>query len=39
MYAITGYPTKILIDPEGKIVKTVVGENPEFYEFLDELFK
>lgn len=39
MYAITGYPTKILIDPEGKIVKTVVGENPEFYKFLDELFK
>ena len=39
MYAITGYPTKIIIDPEGKIVKTVVGEDPAFYEFLDELFK
>jgi len=39
MYAISGYPTKIIIDPEGKIVKTVVGENPSFYEFLDELFK
>ena len=39
MYAITGYPTKIVIDPEGKILKTVVGENPAFYEFLDELFK
>lgn len=39
MYAITGYPTKIIIDPEGKIIKTVVGENPAFYEFLDELFK
>ena len=39
MYAISGYPTKILIDPEGKIIKTVVGENPAFYEFLDELFK
>ncbi|MBR4644855.1 MAG: redoxin domain-containing protein [Bacteroidaceae bacterium] len=39
MYAITGFPTKIVIDPEGKIVKTVVGENPVFYEFLDELFK
>ena len=39
MYAITGFPTKIVIDPEGKIVKTVVGENPAFYEFLDELFK
>lgn len=38
MYAITGFPTKIIIDPEGKIVKTVVGEDPAFYTFLDELF-
>ena len=38
-YAIEGYPTKIIIDPEGKIVKTVVGEDPAFYTFLDELFK
>ena len=38
-YAITGFPTKIIIDPEGKIVKTVVGEDPAFYEYLDELFK
>lgn len=39
MYAITGFPTKIIIDPEGKIVKTVVGEDPAFYTFLDELFQ
>jgi thiol-disulfide isomerase/thioredoxin len=38
-YAISGFPTKIVIDPEGKIVKTVVGEDPDFYKFLDELFK
>ena len=38
-YAIEGYPTKVVIDPEGKIVKTIVGEDPEFYTFLDELFK
>lgn len=37
-YAITGFPTKIIIDPEGKIAKTVVGESPEFYKFLDEKF-
>jgi hypothetical protein len=36
---ISGFPTKIVIDPEGKIIKTVVGEDPAFYEFLDELFK
>lgn len=38
-YAIQGYPTKIIIDPQGKIVKTIVGEDPEFYTFLDELMK
>ena len=39
LYAIQGYPTKIVIDPEGKIAKIVVGEDPAFYEYLDELFK
>lgn len=38
-YAVTGFPTKLVIDPEGKIIKTVVGENPAFYNYLDELFQ
>ena len=38
-YQIEGFPTKVVIDPEGKLVKTVVGEDPAFYTFLDELFK
>lgn len=38
-YAIQGFPTKIIIDPQGKIVKTVVGEDPAFYTILDELMK
>ena len=38
-YGITGYPTKIIVDPEGKIVKTIVGEDPAFYTLLDELFQ
>lgn len=38
-YAIEGFPTKIIVDPQGKIVKTVVGEDPAFYTFLDELLK
>ena len=38
-YNIEGFPTKIVIDPEGKLVKVVVGEDPAFYTFLDELFK
>ena len=32
-------PTKIIVDPQGIIVKTVVGEDPAFYTFLDELLK
>lgn len=35
-YGINGFPTKILISPEGKIVKVIEGESPDFYTFLDE---
>ena len=38
-YNIEGFPTKAIIDPEGKLVKVIVGEDPAFYTFLDELFK
>ena len=38
-YGIQGFPTKIIIGPDGKIVKTIVGEDPAFYTFLDELFR
>ncbi len=38
MYGVQGFPTKIVISPEGKIVKTIVGEDPAFYTLLDELF-
>lgn len=37
-YGIQGFPTKIIVGPDGKIVKTVVGEDPSFYVFLDETF-
>ena len=37
-YGIQGFPTKIVVGPDGKIVKTVVGEDPEFYTLLDKLF-
>lgn len=39
LYAIYVFPTKIVIDPAGKIAKIVLGEGPAFYEYLDELFK
>lgn len=38
-YAISGYPTKILIDQEGKIVDVFVGESEDLYKKLDEMFK
>lgn len=38
-YGIKGYPTKIVIDKEGKIAKVVIGEDPAFYTYLDSLFK
>ncbi len=37
-YHIEGFPTKVVIDPEGKVAHVVVGENPAFYTYLDELF-
>lgn len=39
LYGISGYPTKILISPEGNILKVIIGESPEFYQYLDQLFK
>ena len=39
LYGIPAYPTKVVIDPEGRIAKMVVGEGAAFYEYLDELFK
>lgn len=39
MYAVSGFPTKVIIDREGKIVKVVIGEDPQFYKDLDQLLK
>ncbi len=36
-YAVSAFPTKILIDPFGRIDKVVVGEEASFYDYLDEL--
>lgn len=38
-YAIQGYPTKMIINPDGTINKIIVGEDPTFYDYLDSLFK
>lgn len=39
IYAVRGYPCKAIIDPEGKIARIILGEDPEFYTYLDELLK
>ncbi len=37
-YGVPGYPTKIIIDKEGRVVAKFVGEGRDFYNKLDELF-
>ncbi len=37
LYAIQGYPTKMVIDPEGRFALIVVGEDPTFYTQLKAL--
>ena len=37
-YAVEGFPTKVLIDKDGKIVQVFVGESEDLYDKLDELF-
>lgn len=39
LYALEGYPTKIILDKELKIVLITVGESPDFYKKLDDLLK
>lgn len=39
LYAIDGYPTKYVIDPDGKIMKRVIGEDPKFYDFIHQIMK
>ncbi|MBO4536135.1 MAG: TlpA family protein disulfide reductase [Bacteroidales bacterium] len=38
-YDVQGFPTKVVIDPKGKIAKIVLGEDPAFYTYLDSLMK
>lgn len=39
MYGVSGYPTKIVIDRQGNILKRMVGESEDFYNYLDEILK
>ena len=34
-FRVTGYPYKVLISPEGMVLKAYLGETDEFYQYLD----
>ena len=36
-YGVQGFPTKAIINPEGKIVNITVGHKPDFFNILDNL--
>lgn len=36
-YQIQGYPTKIIVDPQGYVYASFLGEDPEFYKFIEEI--
>ena len=38
-FGVAGFPTKIIVDPEGKIVGRFVGEDDAIYKKLDEILK
>lgn len=38
-YAVEGFPTKVIVSPEGKIMNITSGEDPAFFEILAKLIK
>lgn len=38
-YAVQGYPTKVIINPEGVIVNVTTGEDPKFFDILADFMK
>ncbi|MBO4316605.1 MAG: TlpA family protein disulfide reductase [Prevotella sp.] len=38
-YNIQGFPTKVIIAPDGTLVQTFIGESDDFYTTLDNLFQ
>lgn len=39
LYAVQGYPTKIIVNPDGIISRIYIGESPDFYNELRKLLK
>ena len=38
-YSVNGYPTKVIITPEGRIHKVFTGETEDFYKEIDKIMK
>lgn len=36
-YAVKGYPYKIVIAPDGKVLRIFIGESENFYQYMDEI--
>ena len=39
LYGVQGFPTKVVVNPEGKVAKIIVGEDPKFYDYLDQVLQ
>lgn len=39
LYGVQGFPTKVIVDPQGRVYKIVTGEDPAFYDYLKEAIK
>ena len=39
LYGVTGYPTKVLIGPDGRIVRRFIGESNALYNYVGDLFR
>ena len=39
LYGVQGFPTKVVVDPQGTVARIIVGEDPAFYDYLDEVMK
>ena len=39
LYSIRAFPTKIVVDPEGKVTGIFIGDDPQFYTHIDEIYK
>lgn len=38
-FDVKGYPHKVLISPDGKVLKIITGESDDFYDYLDKTLK